>query len=278
MYDCTFWAGKHNGGLYNMFNHGSYIYCYQNPVNLIDPNGKQTESITIDGGTIEEVKIVAGKKSGFSWSAFGRGLVKGLVVAVVVVAVVAAVVVTGGAALDLVGIVVDGVAICVPIVPGSAGTLIKSYRVANTTQKVYRLYTGSKLARNMYKAFQANRATSFLVAQGIMEAHHIIPKTAKIANEARKKMAKFKIDIDDAMNGVALPKEFHRSVAHKKEYYKRFEKAVEKWKSADDIKYFFKTEADYLIKEASEMAKKAKKRINYVRFKILLFKVFTIGG
>lgn len=30
--------------MYNSFNHGVYTYCYQNPIKLIDPNGKQTEA------------------------------------------------------------------------------------------------------------------------------------------------------------------------------------------------------------------------------------------
>lgn len=164
----------------------------------------------------------------------------------------------GGAALDLAGIIVDVVAIAIPIVPGGAGTAIKSYRLANTAQKVYHLYTGSKLARNMHKAFQANKAARFMVVQGIMEAHHIIPQTAKAAALAQKKMKQFGIGIDDAINGVALPKEFHRTVAHTNEYYARLKKAAEGWKSADDIKYFLKTEADYLMKEAAELAKKVK--------------------
>ncbi|WP_294243724.1 RHS repeat-associated core domain-containing protein [uncultured Chryseobacterium sp.] len=33
--------GQHNGGVYNWGNLNPYIYCYQNPVNYIDPNGKQ---------------------------------------------------------------------------------------------------------------------------------------------------------------------------------------------------------------------------------------------
>jgi RHS repeat-associated protein len=33
--------GEHNGGVYNIGNLNPYIYCYQNPVNYIDPNGKQ---------------------------------------------------------------------------------------------------------------------------------------------------------------------------------------------------------------------------------------------
>ncbi|WP_280647428.1 MULTISPECIES: RHS repeat-associated core domain-containing protein [unclassified Dysgonomonas] len=41
----NFIEGQHNGGIYNSFNHGVYTYCYQNPVKLIDPNGKQTKPI-----------------------------------------------------------------------------------------------------------------------------------------------------------------------------------------------------------------------------------------
>ena len=33
--------GQHNGGVYNSFNLNTYGYCYQNPVKLVDPNGKQ---------------------------------------------------------------------------------------------------------------------------------------------------------------------------------------------------------------------------------------------
>jgi hypothetical protein len=34
--------GQHNGGVYNSFNHNTYRYCYQSPVLLVDPNGKQS--------------------------------------------------------------------------------------------------------------------------------------------------------------------------------------------------------------------------------------------
>ncbi len=33
--------GQHNGGVFNSFNLNVYGYCYQNPVKLLDPNGKQ---------------------------------------------------------------------------------------------------------------------------------------------------------------------------------------------------------------------------------------------
>lgn len=35
--------GEHNSGVYNQSNINPYIYCYQNPVKYIDPNGKQTK-------------------------------------------------------------------------------------------------------------------------------------------------------------------------------------------------------------------------------------------
>ena len=36
--------GQHNGGVFNSFNLNTYGYCYQNPVTMVDPNGKQTMS------------------------------------------------------------------------------------------------------------------------------------------------------------------------------------------------------------------------------------------
>ena len=36
--------GQHNGGVYNSFNLFPYEYCYQNPVLLVDPTGKQANS------------------------------------------------------------------------------------------------------------------------------------------------------------------------------------------------------------------------------------------
>jgi len=37
--------GQHNGGVYNFGNLNPYIYCYQNPVIYIDPDGKQTKVV-----------------------------------------------------------------------------------------------------------------------------------------------------------------------------------------------------------------------------------------
>ncbi|MBP2619252.1 SpvB/TcaC N-terminal domain-containing protein [Chryseobacterium jejuense] len=41
--DQAYIDGEHNGGVYNSGNNNPYIYCYQNPIKYIDPNGKQVE-------------------------------------------------------------------------------------------------------------------------------------------------------------------------------------------------------------------------------------------
>jgi RHS repeat-associated protein len=53
--DGTYLNGKHNGGVYNSFNLNGYIYCYQNPVVLVDPDGNQAHfskrpTFTYDSG------------------------------------------------------------------------------------------------------------------------------------------------------------------------------------------------------------------------------------
>lgn len=37
--------GQHNGGVFNSGNLNAYIYCYQNPIKYIDPNGKQVVAL-----------------------------------------------------------------------------------------------------------------------------------------------------------------------------------------------------------------------------------------
>lgn len=53
--------GEHNGGIYNYANLNPYIYCYQNPVKLVDPNGKQALAGAIMGGFTEYASIVGEK-------------------------------------------------------------------------------------------------------------------------------------------------------------------------------------------------------------------------
>lgn len=64
-YDSTYWDGKHNGGFYNHFNQNSFMYCYQNPINLFDPNGKQTNAQVLN--TLKAVKNVENVLKGQKW-------------------------------------------------------------------------------------------------------------------------------------------------------------------------------------------------------------------
>jgi RHS repeat-associated protein len=49
--------GQHNEGAYFWGNLNPYIYTYQNPINLIDPNGKQTASKAHRGGGYRGIGI-----------------------------------------------------------------------------------------------------------------------------------------------------------------------------------------------------------------------------
>lgn len=49
--------GQHNGGVYFWGNLNPYIYTYQNPINLIDPNGKQAASKAHRGGGYRGIGI-----------------------------------------------------------------------------------------------------------------------------------------------------------------------------------------------------------------------------
>ncbi|SMP35256.1 RHS repeat-associated core domain-containing protein [Chryseobacterium profundimaris] len=48
--------GQHNGGVYNFGNLNPYIYCYQNPIKYLDPNGKQVN--TTAGQDIDNAESV----------------------------------------------------------------------------------------------------------------------------------------------------------------------------------------------------------------------------
>ncbi len=50
--DEFYFDGQHNGGVYNSGNLAPFIYCYQNPIKYIDPNGKQNIPLAIAGGLI----------------------------------------------------------------------------------------------------------------------------------------------------------------------------------------------------------------------------------
>lgn len=61
---------EHNGGVSNSFNHATYSYCYQNPIILLDPNGKQVKSKYLDDTWLGDY--------GFG-NSFANGIADGLV-------------------------------------------------------------------------------------------------------------------------------------------------------------------------------------------------------
>jgi hypothetical protein len=48
--------GEHNGGVFNLKNLNPYIYCYNNPLRFVDPNGKQVD-ITITNIIVGKGKV-----------------------------------------------------------------------------------------------------------------------------------------------------------------------------------------------------------------------------
>lgn len=68
--------GQHNGGVFNLFNNNAYIYCYQNPIVLVDPNGKQSMAGALRGVPYgEHNNVITGMKDSYTPAAVGAGFV-----------------------------------------------------------------------------------------------------------------------------------------------------------------------------------------------------------
>ena len=156
----------------NVHSHNRYAYGNNNPYRFVDPDGWIAETVWDVANVAMDVASLASNVAVGNY---------------------------GGAALDAVGLIIDGAATAIPVVPGGAGTAIKAYR-------------GSELARNMLKAGNG-------VVKGAEEAHHIVAQGAKKADEAREILQKHGIDIHNAENGAAMSKASHRST-HTDDYYR----------------------------------------------------------
>lgn len=67
--DEFYFDGQHNGGIYNSGNLAPYIYCYQNPIKFVDPNGKQNVAgaligAAVGGGIELGAQLLSGKSLG----------------------------------------------------------------------------------------------------------------------------------------------------------------------------------------------------------------------
>ena len=98
-----------------------YVYCGDNPVNYVDPDGKAWETFW------DVANIIIGVES------FANNITEGKI---------------GNALLDATGIIIDVAAACIPFVPGGAGSVIKTARLADNAvgvavsgEKTYQTYT-----------------------------------------------------------------------------------------------------------------------------------------
>ncbi|MBL9193063.1 MAG: AHH domain-containing protein [Opitutaceae bacterium] len=152
-----------------------------------------------------------------------------------------------GAFADGLGLGYDVLATAVPGLPAGASTTLNSIRLARA---------GKALVRNMYQAAEAAKDTKSLFRWAIREGkdagHHIVAITARKANEARSKLNKLGIDINDFNNGVALPVSFHQKL-HTEAYYIMINTASRAWKTKSDAIAGLEQIAEELLKQSGKM-------------------------
>jgi RHS repeat-associated protein len=146
--------GAPAGGVQQPSNLALYTYAKDNPVKYTDPDGKWIESawdaFSLGLGVASFVHNV---REGNNWSA----------------------------ALDAVGIVADGAALVLPLVPGGAGAAIKAGRAAEKGVEVVRAAERAREAeRAVERAVEAERA-----AEKTVEAARAADKTADAAKTAK---------------------------------------------------------------------------------------------
>ena len=216
-------AKRHNqnlpglGGVFNTVNANLYHYASNNPVRYIDPDGKIIET---------------------AWDAFNVALD---------LTSLASNMMSGnflGAAFDLASLLYDGFATATPCLPGGTGSaklIIKlSAEYGDDAAKLVLRYADD-VAEIIFKGGNSRKLGNNIVkALGLSckpagtAAHHIVAGGSKFAKDARKILAKFHIDINDAANGVFLDTAKHAGL-HTKEYYLKVQNLLETCKSKEDV-------------------------------------------
>jgi hypothetical protein len=84
-------------------------------------------------------------------------------------------------------------------------------------------------------------------------AHHVVAANAKAAADARAKLAEVGIDVNDPVNGVALPGSFHRGI-HTRAYYDALNARLEDVKTRDEAIEVLREQANTLSQEAARRA------------------------
>ena len=100
-----------NGGVYNPFNLNAYTQCWQNPIRYKDDDGNAITPET----AWDIINVVMGATS------FAGNVVSGNVL---------------GAVLDGIGLIYDGAATAIPVLPAGASSALGTYRFARATNKV----------------------------------------------------------------------------------------------------------------------------------------------
>jgi hypothetical protein len=118
--------------------------------------------------------------------------------------------------------------IFLPIAAGGGGAFIRIGKlIGSASARAHRYALRAALEAKLGRAMATGEST-----------HHIVALEHELAALSRKKLAKFGIHIDDAINGVFLPAFLkspnhkgsivHATLANKKLYYEKVEKALDK--------------------------------------------------
>lgn len=195
-----------------------YHYAANNPVRYIDPDGKAIET----GWDVFNAALDV--------TSFASNMMSGNYI---------------GAAWDLASLLYDGFATAIPGLPGGTGSaklitkLTKEY--GDDAARLVLKYSDD-MAEIVFKGGNSRKLGHNIKALlGLKDAdvvgkaaHHIVAGGSRFAKDTRKILAKFNIDINDAVNGVYLDTAKHAGL-HTKEYYNKVQTLLEGCKNKEQV-------------------------------------------
>ena len=208
------------GGVFNHVNLNLYHYANNNPVKYTDPDGKIAFCVVTAGiGALVGAAYGAYKSYSqngeINWGEVGRDAAIGACIGL-----------TGGA-------IAAQAATATALTAGSATASFSAVTGYGATSTVVATTASSTAVTVTSKAASSTKLAKNMIDSGIARpvqtaAHHIVAGTSKFATEARAILTKFGIGINDAVNGVFLPKNLQsanptgatvHSTLHTAEYY-----------------------------------------------------------
>ena len=180
-----------------------YGYCQQNPVGWVDPAGLWFETAW------DATSLVIGAEN--LGDSVGRGDVVGSV-------------------LDGLGLVIDTVAAVLPVVPGGVGNFRKIGRAASAISDAENAAAPIKITKSLRTNL---RNCGRPVGRG-QDAAHIVAQNDRRAAGAREVLAKFGIDVNDPVNGVAMDRARHQR-SHTNANYAEVGRKVQEATSRDHL-------------------------------------------